>query len=327
MAAASAGLDYEQAARWRDLIRTTEQIKERPQLISVGLEDTDIFGLARDKDRLALYVFFMRRGKVREAEELVVQQTGDEPEGAALARILGNFYSRSQDLPDKVLLSHPTASSAALAALIHGKKAQPSGSPSPKRKPQKAGRDGHPECGTLVEENETGTPCPGRIGRDSWPDRPPGRIEGFDISNTGGEESVGSVVVFEGGEPARNEYRKYKIKSVAGPNDVASLKEVIDGATPGRSGKGRSFPTLSSSTAGRDSSTLRGQSSKNGADWAACRILSQKGGGCVHSGRKRRVAPRADRPSFKASSAYSRRSPPLRRQLPSLRRKKKSFAS
>jgi len=58
-------------------------------------------------------------------------------------------------------------------------------------------------------------------------ENPPGRIEGFDISNTGGDETVGSVVVFESGEPSRSEYRKYKIKSVAGPNDVASLQEVI----------------------------------------------------------------------------------------------------
>jgi len=71
---ASESLNFEQAGRWRDLIRTIEQIKERPRLISVGLEDTDIFGLARERDRLALYVLFMRRGKVRDAEEMVARE-------------------------------------------------------------------------------------------------------------------------------------------------------------------------------------------------------------------------------------------------------------
>ena len=75
-------------------------------------------------------------------------------------------------------------------------------------------------------------------------EKPPGRIEGLDISNTGGDESVGSVVVFEDGEPSRSEYRKYKIKSVAGPNDVASLQEVI-GRRYGRMlREGQSLPDL-----------------------------------------------------------------------------------
>ncbi len=228
MEAASTHLDFEQAAHWRDLIRTMEQIKERPRFISVGLEDTDIFGLARDVDRLALYVFFMRRGKVREAEELVSR----EPEGtateAALARILKGFYGQSEDLPRKILISRAVDSIPELSQWISRKK----GSPVRVLVPQR-GRDRKlvemavRNAERLLKKAEPEHPALSDLSGILGLAKPPGRIEGFDISNTGGQESVGSVVVFEGGEPSRSEYRKYKIKSIAGPNDVASLQEVI----------------------------------------------------------------------------------------------------
>jgi excinuclease ABC subunit C len=245
MAAASAGLDYEQAARWRDLIRTIEQIKERPQLISVSLEDTDIFGLSRDRDRLALYVFFMRRGKVREAEELAVLVRGDEPEGAALARILDSFYNQSQDLPDKVLLSHPTTSTHALAALISQKKGAAVRVVVPQRgRNRKLVEMAVRNAERLLKKMKSKNPALTELAVILGLDGPPGRIEGFDISNTGGDESVGSVVVFEGGAPNRNEYRKYKIKSVVGPNDVASLKEIVGRRYARALKEGRSLPDL-----------------------------------------------------------------------------------
>jgi excinuclease ABC subunit C len=228
MAEASGRLDYEQAAHWRDLIRTIEQLKERPQLISVGLEDTDIFGLARDRDRLALYVFFMRGGKVRDAEEMVAREPEAVPVEAALARILDSFYSQSQDIPEKVLLSHPVASVRGLADRASKKK----GSAVRISVPQRGGDRRLVEMAVrnaerLLKKMPADHPALSDLAGILKLDRPPGRIEGFDISNTAGDESVASVVVFEDGKPSPAEYRKYKIKSVTGPNDVASLKEVV----------------------------------------------------------------------------------------------------
>jgi excinuclease ABC subunit C len=221
-------LDYEQAGRWRDLIRTLEQIKERPQLISVGREDTDIFGLAREKDRLALYVFFMRGGKVRDTEEMATREPEETPVGEALLRILDGFYGQSEDLPDKVLLSHPVPSVRDLADTVSKRKGATVRFSVPQRGRgrklvEMAVRNAERLLGKPAGENPALAALAGVIGLG----KPPGRIEGFDISNTGGDESVGSVVVFENGEPSRSEYRKYRIKSVAGPNDVASLQEVI----------------------------------------------------------------------------------------------------
>jgi excinuclease ABC subunit C len=245
MEEAAGRLDYEQAGHWRDLIRTIEQIKERPRLISVGLEDTDIFGLARERDKLALYVLFMRRGKVRDAEEMVSREPEATPVEEALARILDRFYGQSEDLPDKVLLSQPAASIRELTVRVSQKR----GSDVRFSVPQ-SGRDRRlVEMAVRNAERLLGKPAaenPGLadLARVLGLEKPPGRIEGFDISNTGGDESVGSVVVFENGEPSRSEYRKYRIKGVAGPNDVASLREVI-GRRYGRMIKeGRSLPDL-----------------------------------------------------------------------------------
>jgi len=245
MAEASARLDYEQATHWRDLIRTIEQIKERPRLISVGLEDTDIFGLARDKDRLALYAFFMRRGKVRDAEEMVAREPEETLVEAALARILDSFYSQCEDFPDKVLLPRPIASSRSLADRISQKKGSIVRISAPQRgKDRKLVEMAVRNAERLLKKTTPEHPALSDLAGILGLDKPPSRIEGFDISNTGGEETVGSVVVFESGVPSRSEYRKYKIKSVTGPNDVASLQEVVGRRYVRALREGRRLPDL-----------------------------------------------------------------------------------
>jgi len=225
---AAARLDYEQAAHRRDLIRTIEQVKERPRLISVALEDADIFGLARSGGRMALYIFFMRKGKVREAEELAFEESGDVPDGRVLERMLDRYYEKTDDIPDKVLLPREIESAAALAGRLSEKKGSRVRVISPRR-----GRDLR-----LVElavwnaenilERKPATPqALIELAEIAGLPEPPDRIEGFDISNTSGQESVGSLVVFDQAEPNTDEYRKYRIRNVAGPNDVASLAEVV----------------------------------------------------------------------------------------------------
>jgi excinuclease ABC subunit C len=245
MAEASGRLDYEQAAHWRDLFRTIEQIKERPQLISVGLEDTDIFGLARDEDRLALYVFFMRRGKVRDAEEIVVREPEDVSVESALARLLESFYGQSDDLPDKVLLSHTLTSFRSLADSISRRKGSKIRVSVPQRgRDRKLVEMAVRNAERLLKKAKPVSPALDELAGILNLDGPPGRIEGLDISNTGGEEAVGSVVVFERGEPSRSEYRKYKVKSVSGPNDVASLREVVGRRYARALREGRKLPDL-----------------------------------------------------------------------------------
>jgi excinuclease ABC subunit C len=228
MSGAAERQDYEQAAQWRDLIRTIEFIKERPKVISVALENIDIFGLAREKDSVCIYVFFMRKGKVREAEEMVLREDEKVSAPEILSRILKDFYENSEDIPDKVLLPVLSSSITDLEEQLSAKKGKKVRISVPKKGKDKKLVDLADRNAEILKKKRQQVPSSleelaSVIGLGA----PPLRIEGFDISNTGGDESVGSLVVFEKGRPKNDEYRKYKIRTVQGPNDVASLKEVV----------------------------------------------------------------------------------------------------
>jgi len=227
MRAAADAHQFEEAARWRDLIRTLEDIKQKPRTISVGLEDLDAAGFARSGDAAALHIFFMRRGKIRDSREAFIKEASGSPDGKVLANLLSRFYAAAEK-PKKVLLPFEPAD---------GRRLQEEVFPGPKKKTQmivpRAGK-----YARLVElANKNAEMALRRKERDLSPvlhlaqvlgmPTPPERIEGFDISNTGGDESVGSLVVFDGGVPNKDEYRKFRIRTVVGSNDTASLEEVV----------------------------------------------------------------------------------------------------
>lgn len=221
-------LDYEQAAHWRDLIRTIEQIKERPRLISVSKENMDIFGYARQRERISLYAFLMRKGKVIEAQDVLIRGKEGLADAEALGGLLQEFYEKRGGVPDKILL--PLTPSPVDGWLDHFSSLE-------RKKikiiiPQKGKNKQLVELANrnaelLLETRGEELPALTELARILGLEAPPQRIEGFDISNTGGDESVGSLVVFEKGHPKKAEYRKYRIKTVSGPNDVDSLREVI----------------------------------------------------------------------------------------------------
>lgn len=221
---------FEEAARWRDILRTVEDMRDSPRAISVALEDQDVIGFAREEGRVAVHVFFMRRGKIRNSEAALLEA----PAGATDADVLGGFLSgfyegrSGSDIPPRVLLPFRPAAFEDLKTALGG--------PKGRRSPLLVARGGKglklvglaarnaeaylqeraEEHGPLEDLQETLCLA-----------GPPRSIEGFDISNTGGEESVGSLVVFRDGRPEKNAYRKFRIRTVDGPNDVASLEEVI----------------------------------------------------------------------------------------------------
>lgn len=221
-------LDYEQAAHSRDLIHTIEQIRDKPKLISVTLEDADIIGLARWKKRVSLFAFLMRRGKVRETAERIYSEEEKISDAEVLARALRAFYEKRGDIPEKVFLPFEPESLSELIKLVSEQK----GTRVRMTVPQKGrGRKlldlaSRNAAFLLKKKSQEGLALDELVEILGLP-APPQRIEGYDISNTGGDESVGSLVVFEDGQPKKDKYRKYRIKSVTGPNDVASLKEVI----------------------------------------------------------------------------------------------------
>ncbi len=220
MTAAAEERRFEEAARWRDLIRTVEDIRDRPRAISTALEDQDAAGFARRGGSAAVYVFRMRGGKIRSSREVETSEAAGRADAEILSEALAEVY-RTEDRPARILLPfEPAAGSGTRESRAvyvvpkggRGKKLVDLASRNAAALLERAGADRGP-----VDD----------LGRLLGLATAPRRIEGFDISNTGGEESVGSMVVFLDGRPAKDEYRIFRIETVAGSNDVASLREVV----------------------------------------------------------------------------------------------------
>ena len=220
--------DYEQAILWRDLIFTLEQIKEKPKLIAVEAKNEDIFGFTREKEYIALYVFIMRKGRVIESDSMFLEEGDETLDKKALSAQLKIFYKSHMDFPDKILLPFIPDRKETLEedlSLLSGRRIRifiPVKGKN-KRLVELANRN----AAILIERKFAESLPLLELKNILNLAITPARIEGFDISNTGGKESVGSLVVFENGHPQKNDYRKYKIKTIDGPNDVASLQEVI----------------------------------------------------------------------------------------------------
>ncbi len=220
--------NFEEAARWRDIIHTLEEIKARPKFISPALENLDIFGFARESSDVAIFIFFMRKGKVRESREIFFRQEGSVRPEEILSKFGHDFYSGREERPDKILMPLAPPRRDELALLLSEGKGKKIEIVTPVRGKYRglielANRNAEI---LLYKKKDEASPWHQAMIALCLPTLPR-TIEGYDISNTGGEESVGSVVVFEDGLPQKEKYRKYKIESVKGPNDVASLEEVI----------------------------------------------------------------------------------------------------
>lgn len=228
MREAAASQEFEQAAHWRDLIHTIEEIKQRPKLISVRKENIDIFGFTRENENVAVYVFLMRGGKVIESEELYFPEKEEAKNTEVLYSCLRNFYTNREDIPDKILLPFSPKRKEELSRILLNKKHKKVEILTPlKGKYKKLVDLARTNAEILMRKKSEALSPLEEMKKIFKLKILPVRIEGYDISNTGGDESVGSLVVFENGLPQKNDYRKYKIKSVEGPNDVASLQEVI----------------------------------------------------------------------------------------------------
>jgi excinuclease ABC subunit C len=228
MQRAAAQQQYEEAAHWRDLIYTLEQIKEKPRVISTQSEDKDIFGLSSSQEALALFIFVMRRGKVVQSRTRIIPHSSRKEGKLTLARLIRDFYQENEDVPDKILLPQKPQDLDQLEKALNIKKGKKTEIRVPQRGKNKKLLELACRNAALLLEKKSQEPEPLLALQEVLSLKsPPHLIEGYDISNTGGDESVGSRVTFREGKPYKNGYRKYRIRSVAGPNDVASLQEVL----------------------------------------------------------------------------------------------------
>jgi excinuclease ABC subunit C len=198
--------------------------------------DTDVFGLARQDNQACVQVFFIRATKVIGRDAFTLEGVSDEPEEQVVASFLKQFYQSATYVPQRILLPCRVAE----APLIQAWLSQMRGSKTELVVPQRGEKR---RLVTMAEENarEALQMMRARWLADSGKTQAaleelqeelnlptlPGRIECYDISNIGGTSAVGSMVVFLGGRPCPAEYRRFRIKTVAGADDYAMLQEVL----------------------------------------------------------------------------------------------------
>ncbi|MDD8026622.1 MAG: excinuclease ABC subunit UvrC [Acidobacteriota bacterium] len=219
---------FEAAAHWRDVLKAVEQVRIKPAIISVRLEDQDIFGQAADGGGEAVYVFAMRRGKVVRSHEMPRPAESGQSREAALAEAIRGFYS-GHEIPPRILVPFLPAKVEALAGELAGESGRKPEFAVPARGKNKtllemARKNAERVLAAADQSLVPLLDLQKALGLGVLP----ARIEGFDVSHTQGVETVASLVAFENGNPRRDGYRKYKIKTVQGPNDVASLQEVVE---------------------------------------------------------------------------------------------------
>jgi excinuclease ABC subunit C len=233
---ASSRQEYEMAVRYRDQLTNVRKVIERQQMVSSTSEDIDVIGVAEDELEAAIQVFFVRKGRVTGRKGYVVDKVEELDTAALIARFLEQLYSEGGDVPKQLLV--PVEPSDVGFYEMWLSKAR--GSKVRIRVPQRGEKRALLET---VTGNAAEAFTQHRLKRSSdfaarsrqlrelqkqlGMEEAPLRIECFDISNTGANEAVGSMVVFEDGLPKRSDYRRFAIRWTRGQDDFASMGEVI----------------------------------------------------------------------------------------------------
>ncbi|MFR3036981.1 MAG: excinuclease ABC subunit UvrC, partial [Blautia hydrogenotrophica] len=235
MLLASEELRFEDAMEYRDLCNSIRKIKERQKITSYGEEDKDVIAMAMEETDAVVQVFFIREGKLIGRDHFYLKVAQGDSRAQVLSSFLKQFYAGTPFIPREVMLQDEIED----GVIIQEWLTQRRGQRVYLRVPKKGTKEKLVELAAenawmvLSKDKERIKREEGRtIGAvkeiESWIGlKGVQRIEAYDISNISGFESVGSMVVYEKGKPKRSDYRKFKIKWVQGPNDYASMEEVL----------------------------------------------------------------------------------------------------
>jgi excinuclease ABC subunit C len=228
MVAAAAAERFEEAAHARDLLRTIEQIRSRPNAISVRLENLDIFGWARAGSLEAIPVFHMRGGKVRESREFTLEGDPSRTVGETLGEFLAGFYA-DHPLPDKIIVPAAPPEAAALREAWSARAGHRVSLFVPRSGDNRKLLDwAVKNAEVLLRKAGAEQIALEELRMSLGLAAVPVRIDGFDVSHTQGVETVASLVTFLGGRPWKEGYRTFKVRTVSGPDDTAAMSEVVE---------------------------------------------------------------------------------------------------
>ncbi len=227
MKLAAADMEFEKAAEYRDQIRAIETVMTKQKMTNTDLVDRDIFGYATDKGWMCVQVFFVRQGKLIERDVSMFPFYNDAEED--FLTYIGQFYQENEHFIPKEVLIPDNIDKPSVEAMLATKILQPQRGEK-KKLVKLAGKNAQValnEKFDLIGRSEARTIGAVEKLGDAMNIPAPIRIEAFDNSNIMGTDPVSAMVVFIDGKPAKKEYRKYKIKTVKGPDDYASMREVI----------------------------------------------------------------------------------------------------
>ncbi len=236
MKSASEQTDYEHAATLRDKIRAIERTMESQKMAAFKRTELDLVGLARQDNQAAIQLFAIRGGKLIGRDVFLLDAVHEASDEEVLSSFLLQFYARATSIPPQVLLPAVLPDGADLETFLTERRGGPARLAVPQRgeKRELMALATRNASETLAREQARWMADEGKTLRalEELAEAlglagPPLRIECYDISNIQGSDTVGSMVVFEEGKPRTGEYRRFKIRTVQGPNDFASHQEVL----------------------------------------------------------------------------------------------------
>ena len=235
MEQASEAMEFEKAIEYRDLLEDVKQIAQKQKITHTDGEDKDIIALANDDTDAVVQVFFVRNGKLIGRDHFHVRVGTDEAMENVLSTFIKQFYSGTPFIPKEIMLQTSIDEIDVLEEWLSGKK----GRKVSIKVPQRGMKEKLVELAeknaklVLAQDKERIKREEGRtIGAVKEIEgllgiRNLNRMEAFDISNINGFETVGSMIVYEKGKPKRSDYRKFKLRTVSGPDDYGSMYEVL----------------------------------------------------------------------------------------------------
>lgn len=230
---ASAGREeFEEAARLRDRLFKIERMLEKQRITQTSATDQDVLGLARQGAAVDLQILFVRGGLLIGRKDFFWPQSADAPDEELVRSAIEQFYNKDGQPPKEVLVPTDLEDAALIEQWLSDKRGESVRVLAPERGAKHqlvllAEENAAAAVANHLRDDELDRQAGEELKRLFRLDQPPRRIEGFDISNTMGNQSVASMVVWEEGQMKKSDYRRFKIKTVEGANDFASMQEVV----------------------------------------------------------------------------------------------------
>lgn len=233
---AAENLQFERAAELRDQIQAIHQVMAKQKVLSPDLVDQDVIAMARGQGESCVEIFYIREGRLNGRDHFLMEGTDEMSRSQIITAFVKQYYSTAPEIPQEILLQEEIEEREVIEQWLAAKKGKKVYLKVPKKgeKLKLVEMVAKNALMSLEEEELTRNKktmmtkeAVLELQRELGLKAPPFRMECYDISNTQGTDAVGSMVVFENGEPKTSDYRRFQIKTVQGPNDFASIQEVL----------------------------------------------------------------------------------------------------